>query len=382
MKRNQEILLFSNDQEAVFLRRQNRFILTAQADDTEVTCHCPNPGRLMELLFPGERLILERRQAQTAKTKWTAVGVYHHQKVVPLCSVRANAVAEHLVIPRLIPELTNLRPEYTAGSSRFDFLGLDRNGKPHLIEVKACSLVEYGVAMFPDAPSERALRHLEELAAFAEAGYYCHVIFVILHGAPKVFIPALHTDPQFAEALSVCAKKVTLHASRIHCDSQGRTSLADAEVPIDLSHGDLASKDQGNYLILLKIPKPQEVKVGALGTLRIPPGWYVYAGSARKYLSRRINRHLRKTRKTRHWHIDYLTPYSETLSALPIRSYRNLECDLAQSLAAAGGQALPGFGCSDCRCGSHLFYFPDPPLQNRTFVDLLLRYRHLESLRR
>ncbi|MDR0569454.1 MAG: DNA/RNA nuclease SfsA [Spirochaetaceae bacterium] len=377
-----EVTLFSNDREAVFVSRPNRFVIIARDGDEELICHCPNPGRLIELLFPGERLILEKRRSEKAKTGWTAVGVYHRGNVVPLCPVRANAAAEGLIIPRLIPGLAELRSEYTAGSSRFDFMGVDRNGKRHLIEVKACSLVEYGVAMFPDAPSERALRHLEELAAFAGEGYCCHIVFVIMHGEAAVFVPALHTDPRFAAALNGYAANVNFHASLIRCGSSGGAFLAEAEVPIDLSHGVLASEDRGNYLIVMEMLESQEVMVGALGAVSITAGWYVYAGSAQKYLSRRMSRHLRKTGKRLHWHIDYLAPYRARASALPILSYRNIECDLARGLASAGGQAVPGFGCSDCACGSHLFYFPDPPMENREFVTMLLRFRHAESLRR
>jgi sugar fermentation stimulation protein A len=121
--------------------------------------------------------------------------------------------------------------------------------------------------------------------------------------------------------------------------------------------------------------------VGSLGTIAFKQGWYVYAGSARKNLSQRINRHLRKVRKQRHWHVDYLTPCAGKLKALPILSYRNLECDLAADLEELGGKPVPGFGCSDCHCGSHLYYFAKAPMGNRDFVAMLLRYRHVDGLK-
>jgi sugar fermentation stimulation protein A len=284
-------------------------------------------------------------------------------------------------------------------------------GVKHLIEVKACSLIEYGTAMFPDAPSERALKHLEELAELSRGGYTCHVLFVIVHGKPGVFIPNLHTDPAFAAALSCLGRAadppkdtdmnaergrtetaagkgpVLIHAALLRCNSKGRTKLAASRIPVDLSHGALAAGNRGSYLILLELAEIAETEVGALGTISFEAGWYVYAGSAQRNLSSRISRHLRKIRKRKHWHIDYLTPWAKTIKAFPIMSYRNLECELARALAKLGGRAIPGFGSSDCRagaekqrCPSHLYYFTASPLQNRAFVDLLLRFRHREGL--
>jgi sugar fermentation stimulation protein A len=331
--------------------------------------------------------------------------------VVPLFSARANRAAEELILKRIIPGLRELHPEYAAGSSRFDFLGIDGAGRRHLIEVKACSLVEYGVAMFPDAPSGRALKHLEELAALTAEGCACHVLFVIVHGNPEKFVPNLHTDPEFAVALSRygvaagppdpkfaaalsrygiaasppdprLAGRVSVHAALLRCDRRGNAALAAESIPVDLSHGELAEGNRGNYLILLELPKTVPVEPGSLGIMVFAAGWYVYAGSAQKNLSQRINRHLRKVRKQKHWHLDYLTPYAKTIKSLPIMSYRNLECLLAEELGKLGGRAVPRFGSSDCGCESHLYYFTDPPMKNRAFVDMLLRARHVEGLLR
>jgi sugar fermentation stimulation protein A len=392
------VQLFTNHREALFVRRPNRFLIVARDGDEEIPCHCPNPGRLIEFVFPGAKLILERRASvpplppsraspPKAKTGWTAAGIYYRDGAVPLFASRANKAAETLILHKIIPGLREIHREFTLGASRFDFLGIDGKGRRHLVEVKACSLVEYGVAMFPDAPSVRALKHLEELAALGREGYTCHVLFVIVHGKPRLFIPNLHTDPVFAAALSRYGSAgngpgVKIHAALLCCDREGRAELTSAAVPVDLSHGELAESNRGNYLILLKISEPMEIAAGSLGPRLYDPGWYVYAGSAQKNLSARVNRHLRKIRKQKHWHLDYLTPYAETIKALPVFSYRNLECSLAQGLSVLGGKAVPGFGCSDCRCGSHLFYFADPPMGSRAFVDLLLRFRHIEGLRK
>ncbi|MDR1596125.1 MAG: DNA/RNA nuclease SfsA [Treponema sp.] len=401
----EDFSFFTNDAEALFVRRPNRFLIVAALEGgkkkKEAACHCPNPGRLIEFVFPGTRLILEKRDKGDikAKTGWTVVGLYYRDTVVPLFSSRANEAAEKLILKEIIPGLKEITPEYTLGPSRFDFLCIDAEKRKHLVEVKACSLIEYGAAMFPDAPSDRALKHLEELAELTRHGYHCHVLFVITHSEPSVFVPNLHTAPEFAAALSrlghaaalpagVCARNgaqkkagpVTIHAALLRCDSAGQTVLADPALPVDLSHGKLAESNSGNYLIFLELPESRDIAVGALGNIRFKAGWYVYAGSARKNLSQRINRHLRRQRKQKHWHLDYIIPFAShgagKMKALPIFSYRNLECDLARDLEKLGGKPAANFGSSDCGCGSHLFYFKKPPMGNREFVNMLLRYRH------
>jgi sugar fermentation stimulation protein A len=409
------VTLFQNDREALFEERPNRFLIIARDGAARLPCHCPNPGRLIEFFgyrgsdIPGARLILEKREpGAVAKTGWTAVGLYYRRGVVPLFSARANKAAEKLILPAIIPGIRSIQAEFTLDHSRFDFLCVDAEGTRHLVEVKACSLVEQGVAMFPDAPSERALKHLKELAALHDRGYRCHLLFVIVHGRPRVFIPNLHADREFAAALSLYGHAadppprpggastapgrgsprpsppgpVEVHASLLRCNSQGAARLARTRVPVDLSHGDLAARDSGNYLILLELPQGRDIETGALGTLRYEAGWYLYTGSARKNLGRRMARHLRHFRKKRHWHIDYLGPHAGRIKAYPIYAYRSLECELAAALEALGGRGIPGFGSSDCRCKSHLFYFPDTPLRNPAFLELLLRFRHAGAFER
>jgi len=257
--------LFTNDLEARFVRRPNRFLIIAEKDGKELTCHCPNPGRLSELLFPGITLILEKRSGPG--TGWTAVALKKEtvvpgseSNIVPLYSLRANEAAEQLILPGIIPGILEIHREYRMGNSRFDFLCIDKKGKKHLVEVKACSLVEYGTAMFPDAPSTRALKHLEELAHNSSEGFFCHILFVIMHGKPEQFIPNIHTAPAFAEALcrygtGVRGKpgSIKVHTALLCCGEDGTVSRVKKKIPPNLgpSIKKLAEADSGNYLVLL-----------------------------------------------------------------------------------------------------------------------------------
>ncbi|MDR1893509.1 MAG: DNA/RNA nuclease SfsA [Spirochaetales bacterium] len=375
--------LFTNDREAVFVRRPNRFLIIARDGEEELPCHCPNPGRLIEFALPGTRLILERRRfdkprsGSAPKTGWTAAGLYYRNAVVPLFSSRANQAAEKLILKNLIPGLREITPEYTIGSSRFDFLCTGEGGSRHLVEVKACSLIEYGTAMFPDAPSGRARKHLEELADLSERGFRCHVLFVIVHSRPRVFIPNLHTDPLFAAALSRLAGKVEVHGALLRCDPAGEAVLAAKSVPVDLSHGELAERDCGNYLIL------GELREGEAPASGFRPGWYVYAGSAPQDLSRRVNRYLRRGRRGGQDGLENLIRKGGgVLKSFPIFSYRDLSRELWAALEALGGEGVPGFALPEAPHRSRLHYFSHPPLADRNFVDTLLRFRHREGLQR
>jgi len=113
---------------------------------------------------------------------------------------------------------------------------------------------------------------------------------------------------------------------------------------------------KGVYLLLLELPKPMILTIGKLGTIHFEKGWYVYVGSALNGLDQRIQRHLRTNKKT-HWHIDYLLPYTEIVSIFYKENNQKEECKIAQSLESNFGN-IPGFGCSDCTCTSHLLRGP------------------------
>lgn len=374
------IRIFSRDREAILVSRPNRFVIIARDGDEELVCHCPNPGRILEFAIPGTPLILERRKDVSgqgqSKTGWTAVAVRYHGAIVPLAPARMNRVAGELILPGILPAGTILRPEYKVGGSRFDFLASEPRGQRHLIEIKTCSLVEEGLAMFPDAPSLRASRHLEELSELAGEGYASHVLFVIAHGRPLRLAPNIHTDPVFSETLARVAGVVDLQAALTECDEDGWARLVDPTLPVDLSNAGLANEDRGSYLVVIELPEARRIEVGALGQIGFAPGWYVYAGSAQRGLASRLARHQRKLRKGRHWHLDYLTPYAGRIEGYPIASRDNLECKLAEALGKIGGRAIPGFGSSDCGCGSHLYWFAGPPVRDRGFVEIVLRFRH------
>jgi len=328
----------------------------------------------MEILTPGCPVILEKGKGER-KTPYTLVGAYYKNKVIPLYSSRANHLARELVIPHLFPEAREVKAEVQAEGSRFDYY-IRTPDKEIYLEVKACTLVEEGVAMFPDAPSQRASRHLQELGNLPE-GWEGHSLFVINHEDARVFRPNLHTDPLLAQTMDQVKDKVTFHGVSIRTSPQGEAEVVNPAVPIDWTSWP-GIQNQGVYLFLLKIEAEQSVSIGRLGERKLAPGFYLYCGSAKANLSQRVERHKRK-RKNKHWHLDYLRGYAQEVQAFPIQTHNDLECQLSEDVKSLSQGSITGFGSSDCNCSSHLHYFPEDPRKDRDFLDLLFHYRHVRA---
>jgi sugar fermentation stimulation protein A len=217
---------------------------------------------------------------------------------------------------------------------------------------------------------------MEELAEMTLTGEAeGHVIFILHHADTRAFMPNFHTDPDFARTMDDLSDILKFHAVSVATDREGEVHLVNAGLPVLPAPREALEKDRGVYLIMVELKKAMTIKVGALGDIHFPEGWYVYTGSARRGLKARVERHLRK-RKNKRWHIDYLTSEAEVKKGVPIYTNRDLECDLAREAGRAAEREIPGFGCSDCGCSSHLFYFARSPLASRLFLDTLFRFRH------
>ena len=266
---------FSADLKAVFLSRPNRFLILARGldrgpareSDREIKAlssqprllpqpqprplplsrplevHCANPGRMREILRPGAELILERASGGERRTEWTLAAAYRHGNIVPLISARASALAGALVLPALYPG-AELESEKTLEHSRIDWRILE-DGETWL-EVKACSLVEEGRGMFPDAPSQRAVKHLGELVRAAGRGARAEVLFMVMNPSARVFSPNPHTDPAFTLALTDAVRRgLGVRAVSVSTDSAGRSRVANWNLPVDLSPEILVRRDEG-----------------------------------------------------------------------------------------------------------------------------------------
>lgn len=228
------IQLFRPHSRGRFLFRKNRFVIRViHEDGYEIDVHAPNPGKLLELYLPGTEVLLEKHSNPNRKLPWSLAALRHKEAWVPMVSAAANELAAELAIPALYPDAENLRREVKSGDHRLDLTFSTRGGSSQnriqswMAEVKSCSLVEDGVAMFPDAPSTRAYRHVEHLIRLQQSEEISALIlFVINHGCPEYFIPNYHNDPQFAlKLLAAVNAGVAVRRVVSRSDSQGRTCL-------------------------------------------------------------------------------------------------------------------------------------------------------------
>ena len=165
----------------------------------------PNPGRLGELLIPGASLIIENVVSANIarKTAFTVQAVLHDGVVVCLNTLRTNEIARFMVNEGMVSGMENVKvlsSEVTKGHSRFDFLVKD-GGKKILMEVKSVTLVEKGIAKFPDAVTNRGLKHIQHLSEISTEGLEVMVLFVVQRSDAECFQPQWVRDPEFSSAL-------------------------------------------------------------------------------------------------------------------------------------------------------------------------------------
>lgn len=362
---------------ATFTSRPNRFVVECVREGEPTRAFLPNPGRLRESLTPGTELLLERAANPDRRLAWTAVGLRHRGAVIGLDTHRANRLVEELLGSRRLPGLEEfrvVRREVPHGHSRFDFL-LEGPGGLLYLEVKSCTQAGRRVGMFPDAASDRGRRHLEELAELADGGTATAVVFLVHSPTADLFLPDFHADLAFARTLLAVRDRVRLLPVALALDEELRVAgpLRPLEIPWEVAERD--ASDRGTYLVQLHLPGDLRLEVGHLGPREFPAGHAVYVGSAMNGLAARLGRHRRGTGRP-HWHLDHLRREARFVEGWPLRSALRLECELAGALAGLPGvRSVPGFGCSDCRCPSHLVLFAEDPRRNPAFQALLLHYR-------
>ena len=362
---------------AAFIDRPNRFLVRCRSRALgTVEAFMPNPGRMWELLLPGVTLYLEHTPAEDRKTSYTAVAVERDGVPVFLHTHVTNRVARWLLEQRRVPGLHGarvIRAEVPVGRSRFDFLLRDRRGDIYL-EVKSCTLFGNGVAMFPDAITERGRRHLIELAELARNGARSVVLFVVHTPSAQYFMPDYHTDLAFSRTFLDVRKDVRILPLAVTWRKDLTLGNEQELLNIPWRYIDREAQDRGSYMVVLGFQRDAVIDVGKLGPHCFRRGYYVYVGSAMKGLSARIARH-RRLRKKHHWHIDYIRPAASECEILPIRASQRLECDLAAALGRILAPGPRGFGSSDCACEGHLFFSKTHPLRRRDFHEVLERFR-------
>jgi len=212
------------DIETALLERPNRFLGIADVAGVPQRVHIPDPGRLSELLYPGARILLKRApRPRNRSTDWTlmAAGSPAGGWVLTNTFLHRRISKSLLSGPsKIFAGATDLRAEVAVGDSRLDFLLTEPEGVKRYVEVKGCTLVRHGVGLFPDAPTVRGRRHMEELTGLVEDGYAASVLF-LLFGDTTLVGPNPAADPDFCSAYwKAINAGVTVHSRRIAYDGK------------------------------------------------------------------------------------------------------------------------------------------------------------------
>ena len=200
---------YSNTKTARFLSRPNRFVAIVAIDGKAEAVHVKNTGRCKELLIPGSTVVLTKPGGSANK-----------------------AAAEYIYT--LYPDAELIKPEYSHGDSRLDFYIEHGGGKPVLMEVKGVTLLEGATALFPDAPTERGVKHLKHLAAWARAGYEACLLFIVQMKLAKLVMPNDVTHPAFGQALREAAA-AGVRVCAVDCKVTEDSMTPDAPVPVVLN---------------------------------------------------------------------------------------------------------------------------------------------------
>jgi sugar fermentation stimulation protein A len=234
-------MTYENIRRAVFIDRPNRFIANIEIDGRREVCHVKNTGRCRELLLPGAKIFVQDvgrgfPDAPTSrKTKYDLISVQKGNRLINIDSAAPNKVfAEWVRSGGLFRNIELIRPEYSFGSSRFDFY-IEAEGRRAIVEVKGATLKEDGVARFPDAPTERGVKHLRELISSVEAGYAAYAVFVVQMKGVRYLEPNWGTHAEFGRAMQD-AKRAGVHILAVDClVTENSITAADfVEVRIDI----------------------------------------------------------------------------------------------------------------------------------------------------
>ena len=215
-----------------FIARPNRFIAHVDIDGAETVCHVKNTGRCRELLVSDARVYLEKGTSPNRKTAWDLIAVEKGNMLINMDSQAPNKVFAEFA-RTYDPLAVEVRGEYRFGNSRLDFCLTHADGTLHFVEVKGVTLERDGHAFFPDAPTERGVKHLHELVEAVRQGHRATAFFVVKMADVLDFAPNDETHPAFGEALREAAAagvNVVAYACRVEPDRL----MIDHPIPVKL----------------------------------------------------------------------------------------------------------------------------------------------------
>lgn len=217
--------------EGIFIDRPNRFIANVEINGKKTVCHVKNTGRCKELLISGTKVYLQHSDNPSRKTEFDLIAVEKGNILINIDSAAPNkAAAEY--IRKIFGENAVINQEVKYGTSRIDFF-IESNGEKWFIEVKGVTLEQNGRAYFPDAPTLRGVKHLNELCAAVKEGYRACALFIIQMKGVSAFSPNNVTHPEFGKALKRAAESGVI-IKAVDCLVTKNGMTADKEVEVIL----------------------------------------------------------------------------------------------------------------------------------------------------
>ena len=223
---------YSNMIPGIFRARPNRFIAHVEIGGQVQVCHVKNTGRCRELLVPGAQVWCQEFDSATRKTKYDLITVQKGDRLINMDSQAPNTAAKEWLQNGGLGKIETLRAEVKHGASRFDF-SFVKNNKQCFLEVKGVTLETNGICAFPDAPTERGVKHLKELTQAAKDGYGAYVLFIIQMENVKYLHPNDATDPAFGAALREAAK-AGVQIMAVSCRVTKNTMTITDPIPVQL----------------------------------------------------------------------------------------------------------------------------------------------------
>lgn len=224
---------YQNIKKAQFLSRPNRFIAHIEIDGRPEICHVKNTGRCRELLTPGASIFVQEVNSVTRKTKYDLIGVYKGERLINIDSQAPNKVFHDWVSSgNYFNDIRLIKPECRYKNSRLDFY-IETGRRRILVEVKGVTLEENGVVLFPDAPTERGVKHLADLCQCINEGYEAYIFFIVQMQDVRYFTPNYKTHRGFGEALQK-AEKQGVKIIAFDCEVAADSIMAGEFVPVRL----------------------------------------------------------------------------------------------------------------------------------------------------
>ena len=208
---------YENILKGKFISRPNRFIAYVEINGKVEICHVKNTGRCKELLIPSATVFVQENNNPKRKTKFSLISVIKEKRLINMDSQVTNKVVHEWILDgNLLKDITLIKPETKYHNSRFDFY-IETKNKKIFIEVKGVTLENEGIVKFPDAPTERGVKHVKELCDCVKEGYDAYIIFVVQMKDVLNFEPNIETHKEFADVLKE-AKKQGVHILAVDCE--------------------------------------------------------------------------------------------------------------------------------------------------------------------